>query len=166
VLGGNNNGPVAGVEAYTPGTNSWTTVASLPVPRAELAGALGADGRIYAIGGYSGGFLTTVAAYTPSANTWTTVADLQMARYYVGAATGADGRIYAIGGSNNAGPLSSVESYGPAFSLVPSVGLPGATVSLSGTNFAPNATVTVGGKSILHWRWRVKRAPLSAFDPV
>ncbi len=39
-------------EAYDPRTNAWTTVAALPTERWGLAGAAGADGRIYAIGGF------------------------------------------------------------------------------------------------------------------
>ena len=39
------------VYAYTPGTDTWTTVASLPTARTYLGGTTGPDGRIYAIGG-------------------------------------------------------------------------------------------------------------------
>jgi kelch-like protein 18 len=57
---------LATVEAYTPSTNSWATVASIPTARDGLAAVVSADGRIFAIGGYDGrNELTTAEAYTP-----------------------------------------------------------------------------------------------------
>ena len=55
------------MEAYTPSTNPWATVASMRTPRQDLAAAGGADGRIYAIGGINGNYgnVATVDAYTP-----------------------------------------------------------------------------------------------------
>lgn len=38
-------------EAYTPASNSWTSVGDMPTGRFSLAAATGGDGRIYAIGG-------------------------------------------------------------------------------------------------------------------
>jgi N-acetylneuraminic acid mutarotase len=63
-LGGPGVGDTNSVEAYTPGTNSWATVASMPTARAGFAAATGPDGRIYAIGGNHGsGVVNTVEAY-------------------------------------------------------------------------------------------------------
>ena len=51
------------VQAYSPGTKTWTFVAPLPGPRTDLAAAEGPDGRIYAFGGDDGqGRLDTVVA--------------------------------------------------------------------------------------------------------
>ena len=63
----NSGGTLNTVEAYTPSTNTWATVASMNSPRQYPAAAMGADGRVYAIGGFnaSGTFLNTVEAYTP-----------------------------------------------------------------------------------------------------
>src|SRR6185369_8985381 len=85
VIGGNVSGssnPVTTVQAYTPGTNTWTTVAPMSVARHELGAALGSDGRIYAVGGRDAAStpLTTVEAYTIGTNTWTTVAAMPTAR--------------------------------------------------------------------------------------
>ncbi len=50
----------------TPTTNTWTTAASMPTAREDLAAATGSDGRIYAIGGNNNnGVLNTVEAYRP-----------------------------------------------------------------------------------------------------
>src|SRR5262249_26485077 len=53
------------VEAYTPATNTWTTLDNLPTPRKGLAAATGPDGRICAIGGSTtAGPVGTVEAFT------------------------------------------------------------------------------------------------------
>jgi N-acetylneuraminic acid mutarotase len=100
-------------EAYTPATNSWATVASMPTPRYGLAAATAPDGRIYAIGGDDGGYYGDVAAYTPGTNSWATVASMPTARYSLAAATGHDGHIYAIGGYNASGGFNTLEAYTP-----------------------------------------------------
>ncbi len=55
------------VDVYDPAKDTWTTAASIPTPRSNMACAV-VDGRIYAIGG-SGGegtLLSTVEEYDPS----------------------------------------------------------------------------------------------------
>jgi N-acetylneuraminic acid mutarotase len=104
-------GPVSvgTVDAYTPSTNSWATVKSLPDGRTDLAVVTATDGRIFAIGGETnylsssmvyteGPSLADVTAYTPGTDTWAKVADMPTARDSLAAARGSDGRIYAIGG--------------------------------------------------------------------
>src|SRR6266550_1239866 len=96
--------PVATVEAYDPVTNSWTTKASMPTARFDLAVVV-ANGTLYALGGVgSGGFtdaLATVEAYDPATNTWTTKAPMLTARFGLGVAT-INGKLYAVGGASNA----------------------------------------------------------------
>jgi len=107
---------VANVTA-TANSQSWTYtgLAVMPTPRAELAAVAGSDGRIYAIGGNNGGSaLNTVEAYDPASNTWTTAASLPTARSDLAAVAGPDGRIYAIGGASNGSYLNTVEAYDPA----------------------------------------------------
>jgi N-acetylneuraminic acid mutarotase len=102
--------PVATVEAYTPATNTWTVLASMPTPRQLLAAVVGPDGRIYAIGGADASFnpLTTVEAYDIGTNTWTAAPSLPTGRSALAAATGPDGRIFAIGGFSETTPQSTV----------------------------------------------------------
>lgn len=86
------------VEAYTPGTNSWATVASMPTKRAFLAAAVASDGRIFALGGQTspaGG--PSADVYTPSSNSWTTIPNMPTPRQALAAATTSDG-IIALGG--------------------------------------------------------------------
>jgi N-acetylneuraminic acid mutarotase len=103
--------PTNTVEAYTPSTNSWATVAPMPTARMNLAAATGPDGRIYVIGGGNGSTCcNTVEAYNPTTNSWAAVASLATARNALGAATGPDGRIYAIAGDVR-GTQDTVEAY-------------------------------------------------------
>ena len=88
---------------YSIGGNTWTNVASLPVPTAGSAAALGPDGKIYVAGGRSGGGVTTniVQVYDPVANAWTIAAPLPQG--VSAAAMGVDslGRLLLMGGSDS-----------------------------------------------------------------
>src|SRR5438445_11518917 len=91
-------------------------VAGMPPPRSELAAAVGADSRIFAIGGAdaSGNPLGTVEAYNPTTNAWATAASLTTPRSGLAVAAGSDGRIYAIGGMAASGLTKVVEADPPA----------------------------------------------------
>ncbi|TGE14746.1 Kelch repeat-containing protein [Hymenobacter elongatus] len=64
--------------AYNPTTNTWTTLAPLPVGVNQAGATLGADGNIYVVGGKDNyfnnnpTFFNTVYVYNPTANTWST----------------------------------------------------------------------------------------------
>ena len=61
----------ASVLRYSVRRNTWTNVASLPVPVTGSAAAFGPDGKIYVVGGVSGGVTTNVVqVYDPAAKTW------------------------------------------------------------------------------------------------
>ena len=102
------------VEAYDTGTNTWATLASMPGGgRTNLAGAMGPDGRIYAIGGLSvncAAYLNRVEGFNVNSDTWTTGQAMPTARQFEGVAAGPDGRIYAVGGYNGV-RLTTVEAY-------------------------------------------------------
>jgi N-acetylneuraminic acid mutarotase len=146
-IGGDDNMPgdpaYATVEAYTPATNTWAAVASMPTARTFLAAAAAGDGRIYAMGGTTGlGAMATVEAFDPIAGTWATVPVLpQPAVNFAAAATG--GVLFAIGGSG-LNPSSTVQSFTPATNtwstLVPSLltarGYLGAAVGGDGRIYA------------------------------
>jgi hypothetical protein len=112
------------VQAYSPATNTWATLPSLPTASYALAGTTapclrGVSGLVgtcvYAFGGYSGtGFLSTVQAYSPATNTWATLPSMPTAGYALAgtAAPCPGGRsrpcVYAYGGIGTSGLLSSV----------------------------------------------------------
>src|SRR5439155_19023786 len=127
----NGSGPVSTVEAYTPATNSWATVAPMATGREGLAAATGPDGLVYAIGGTNTGestSLNTVEAYPPGTNGWVTAASMPTARFLLAAATGPDGRIYAIGGNDSSSNINIVEAYDTGF--VPPSGVPEVPLSV------------------------------------
>ena len=87
------------VEAYDPNTDTWTSKAPMPTPRAGMA-AVVVDGMLYAIGGSGehGEFTDVVEVYDPKKNNWqTSIAPLPRPRFpSIGAAV--DGTIYVVGG--------------------------------------------------------------------
>jgi N-acetylneuraminic acid mutarotase len=103
------------VEAYDPATNTWTTKASMPTPRAEL-GVVAINGILYAVGGRNGNLnpaiLTTVEAYDPSTDTWTTKASTPADRENLGVAA-INGILYAVGGCSVTCPSARVDAYDP-----------------------------------------------------
>src|SRR5207244_4039028 len=84
------------VEAYDPSTNTWTTKASMPTPRANFAVGM-VIGVLYAVGGNSTAVLGTTEAYDPVANSWATKASMPTARHSLGVGA-VNGVLYALGG--------------------------------------------------------------------
>jgi N-acetylneuraminic acid mutarotase len=107
------------VEAYTPATDTWTTLQPMPTRRLGTAAVAGADGRIYVLGGLvsNTGILSTVEAYSPDADTWTTVQPMLSTRHGHAAASGPDERFYVFGGTVHASAaaltdiVDAVETY-------------------------------------------------------
>jgi hypothetical protein len=132
------------VEAYDPVTNTWTTKSALPIDGYYVSAATGADGRIYALGAL-GGALGRVDAFTPAVNRWASVAPLSDSRAGIGVAVTPDGHLWAIGGTENPEipAENAVQVYGPVASIAPLAGAPGSNVTITGSNFAANATVSV-----------------------
>lgn len=111
--------PLATVEAYTPATNSWQVLASMPTPRVHFAAGVGIDGRIYAFGGWNAAGLPAMAsveAYTPATNTWEVVANLPGPVMDHAAAAGPDAQLVVFGGDpswHNVQEMTAVTSYVP-----------------------------------------------------
>jgi len=95
-------GPLDAVERYDIATNSWTTVASLPIPLSDAA-AVASDDEIYVFGGCTGDdfpetTVNTVYVYNVDTNTWSTAAPMPRARagfYQVGEQGNS---VYVMGG--------------------------------------------------------------------
>ena len=104
-----------GAEAYNPGTNQWSDIAS-PGGPIIFTGAATAAGKIYMAGGIAGGLLTSAArSYDPATNSWATVGSLSIPRGQLAVVAGPDGLVYAIGGASTASPADTrVESLDPA----------------------------------------------------
>jgi hypothetical protein len=111
------------VERFDIPTQTWSTVASLPNARSDLA-AMSHGGKIYVVGGCvreadgSITFLDDVDVYNPRTNTWSTApADMPTARAAMYGVGWKGGRIFVIGGWAGGGPLDTNEFF--RSSLVP-----------------------------------------------
>lgn len=107
------------VERYDPGTGLWTTLAPLPEPRSDAAGAYDGNGHILVIGGAdeNGNTQATVFSYDIASNLWSTINAQPTALERQGAVLGGDGRVYVVGGFNSSSPTSAVSIYDPATGL-------------------------------------------------
>jgi hypothetical protein len=75
IFGGRTNvtdgSEVATVRRYSSSANTWSNMASMPIPVAASAATVGSDGKIYVVGGVSGGATTdAVQVYDAIANSW------------------------------------------------------------------------------------------------
>ena len=116
VIGGFNtttNVPDAQVQVYDLATQTWSTVAPLPVPRGGHASVV-LEGRIHVFGG--GNSVSTLddhSVYDPATDTWTTLAPLPRAEGSPAAVVFA-GQIYAIGGRSGFSDFGEVYIYDAA----------------------------------------------------
>lgn len=86
------------VDSYNPATDTWTSLASMPTARYQLAAGV-INGKIYAAGGTDNtNTLTTVESYDPVANTWTTAASMLTAAY--GPNAGVINNTFILAGGN------------------------------------------------------------------
>jgi hypothetical protein len=155
------------VDAYSPTSNSWTTVAPMPTPRSAAAAATGSDGKIYVFGGYndvSSTTIDTVEFYTPSSNSWTTGAPMPTPRDHMTAVTASSGSIYVIGGydDHTGRLLNTVEKYNPgANSWTTKTSMPTARAHLAGARGSDGRIYAIGGSSDTQFVSNV----VEAYDP-
>ncbi len=98
-----NGGDVTDSEKYSPGTNTWKTLA--PIPTARDAGCFGSiSGKFYVAGGEQNNApLAVMEAYVALTKSWTTTL-ASMPLGVIGPASAVhNGKLYCIGGSNNGG---------------------------------------------------------------
>jgi hypothetical protein len=138
---------LSSIEAYDTATGVWTSGPPMPTARWVLAAATALDGKIYVTGGDTGypssSPTATVEVFDPSTSTWAEFPSLSTPRRGAPASLGPDGRILVVGGVNDSAYLASSEAYGPEIAVAPSSGASGSSASVSGSNFAGNATVPI-----------------------
>jgi N-acetylneuraminic acid mutarotase len=119
-----NNGTVYNrVDVYTPGSNTWRTLAPMLVPRYRFAAVL-YKGQILAIGGSNGSSaIASVEVYNRAKNTWSTIESLPQVTEAPQAAVDPHNGVYVAGGfDGNAGVYNTVYGYtGTAWSGGPSL---------------------------------------------
>ena len=94
-----NNIAIANAYKYTPATNTWVPIASLPAPRGWFSAA--SDGTyIYLLGGVDQNFTTTATLwrYDPTSNTYNTSLPSYTIPTYFHASAYLNGKIYRIAG--------------------------------------------------------------------
>lgn len=94
-----NNTPIANAYKYSPATNAWTPIASLPAPRGWFSAV--SDGTyIYLLGGVDQNFATTATLwrYDPVSNTYNTSLPSYTIPTYLHASAYLNGKIYRIAG--------------------------------------------------------------------
>jgi N-acetylneuraminic acid mutarotase len=95
-----NSTAIANAYKYTPSTNTWTPIASLPAPRGWFSGTT--DGTyIYLLGGVDQNFNTTATLwrYDPATNTYNTSLPSYTIPTYFHASAYLNGKIYRIAGA-------------------------------------------------------------------
>jgi N-acetylneuraminic acid mutarotase len=95
-----NNAAIANAYKYSPATNTWTPIASLPAPRGWFSGV--SDGTyIYLLGGVDQNFNTTATLwrYDPGSNTYNTSLASYTIPTYFHASAYLNGKIYRIAGA-------------------------------------------------------------------
>ncbi|MGH2532712.1 MAG: Kelch repeat-containing protein [Thermomicrobiales bacterium] len=111
-VGGRANGDegdqfAAANEGYEPGTDAWTALPALPVPRGGFTGVY-ANGLVVVMGGERGpDAYDNVDAYDPARETWTALPPLPIARHGLASAA-VGGTVYAITGSVRARGIDNV----------------------------------------------------------
>lgn len=95
---------------YTVSTNTWTTLAALPINIRDAAVVFAPDGKLDVIGGISNGVtVASVETYDPVANTWAGNTALPAAVSSAAAVVDSLGRVDVIGGFNaTKQPVSAV----------------------------------------------------------
>jgi N-acetylneuraminic acid mutarotase len=94
-----NNVAITNAYKYTPGTNTWTPIASLPAPRGWFSAT--SDGTyIYLLGGVDQNFNTTATLwrYDPATNTYNTSLPSYTIPTYFHACAYLNGKVYRIAG--------------------------------------------------------------------
>jgi hypothetical protein len=86
-------------EVYDPPTNTWTTLAPMPIPVMGNSATVGYNGKIYVFGGWNAsGLINQVQIYDVASNTWTTGVPIPTPRFCAMAGV-LNGQIVVFGGS-------------------------------------------------------------------
>jgi serine/threonine protein kinase/N-acetylneuraminic acid mutarotase len=100
------------IEKYSPFTDEWQAMATMPTKRYNLGAVATTDGKIYVAGGreIEGCSYAQLEEYDLVKNTWTKRANMYVARNDHGIALASNGKVYVLGG----GSFSQVvEVYSP-----------------------------------------------------
>jgi N-acetylneuraminic acid mutarotase len=153
-IGGRSAGPLSDLDRYTPATDTWVSLASMPTARRGLGAAV-VGNALYAIGGStgtapcSGSPLATVERYDIDTDTWSRAAPLPSPRSDL-AAVAHGGKIYAFGGCRGTlAAVKDVDVYDPvtdSWSTAPA-DMPTARSSMYGAAAKGSRIYVIGGQN-------------------
>jgi Kelch motif len=158
--------------ALPPAATTWTNVANLSVARSLLAGAIGPDGKLYALGGNVGvetemsSFSAVVESYTPPAvapgdQAWDgTPPDLPFGIYDLAAAAVGDS-LYVVGGTAFTGRLAAAYRWKPGdVAWTPVADMPAARARHRAVGASDGRLYVVGG-----WDGTIPLGTVLAYSP-
>ena len=118
VIGGGITGALIAtniVRKYDTTTDTWSTVAPMPLPDRSYGSAVRLGGCVYVFGGYDGvNALNNLFVYHIEENSWSQGAPLPSGRFGPGVATDGDDTIWVIGGFDLVNPNNQVWKYTPS----------------------------------------------------
>jgi N-acetylneuraminic acid mutarotase len=157
---------VANVDRYDPITDTWTTVAPLPLAVAEPMVAA-VDGKLYAMGGEPDNLMAGdfVHEYDPATNTWTT-RNIMPVGCWSAAVAVQDDRIFIAGGSGAGMTFDALVIYRPADnSWAGGAPMTDARTGTGGTAIGGRVLV-YGGYGFLHTSDGGYLRSMESYDPV
>ncbi len=140
-------------EVFDPSTNTWSSVADLPVWQTSQTAVRLADGRVLLVAGCSPIYCVNsrrADLYDPASDTWSSAANFNGARVEPAAVLLADGRVLMVGGSASGGAFLPVtpaaEIYDPVTNTWTATSPMVATRTIvTATRLADGRVLVVGG---------------------
>lgn len=107
------------VERYSPSSDSWAPVASLPIALRGMS-AIGDDnGHLFVFGGTStlddSGIQNSTLQYDVATDAWSNISPMPVPTRDSAVVMDEDGLIYVVGGMSASGPTDTVQVYDPQF---------------------------------------------------
>jgi N-acetylneuraminic acid mutarotase len=150
VAGGSNvlsggTGTVVGAEQlYDPGTNTWSTAASMLTPRALHTATLLNNGKVLVAGGYGSAYFVNAELYDPMTNSWAVTGSMTSPRSLHTATLLPDGRVLVAGGRGSTTLyVANAEVFTPVGNNWASAG------SMTSAREAPTATLFSSGNVLI-----------------
>nr|WP_162847063.1 MBG domain-containing protein [Mucilaginibacter gracilis] len=148
-ISGYSSGVVSGSYKYTPSTNTWSVLASIPSPVWEAGAAAAPNGKIYVFGGE--GALTSTQIYDPATNTWSLGADLPVTCQGHGAVLDANGLFHIIGGSDGNSAVNTHLVYNPVTNTWTTAAVLPIGINQAGVTLGSDGNIYVVGGKLSHY---------------
>ena len=165
-----NQGCCSVMEAYDPGTNTWSRKANMPVRRRAMR-TEAVDGKIYSLGGelrikndagaWTRNFYKDVYAYDPGIDTWSRKADMPDTHAWFGSCV-LNGEIYVVSGWWQENSQTFIDVYNPGSDTWRSLSPLGYHLINS---YGGQAAATLDGKIYIVGGWNTNDGRVHIYDP-